>query len=225
MPSAKNKPAFRWQHAGDLLLLVVGLCFAAYALFSLWNWQVATKGVAEPPDPHQVVAVSSANPDEKPVPSDATPVYPPDQPKKILIDAIGVDGFIQKVSQDQYGKIGAPENINFAGWFVNSVRPGDAGLSIIDGHVSGRYSPALFAGLNRLQKNDVVTVQFGDDSRQRFEVVEKRELPEAETASYLLKKHTGIERQLNLVTCGGPFDKKLDQYKNRVVVVTKHIED
>lgn len=180
-------------------------------------------GAAQPPDPRQVVTVSSANPDEKPVPSGSMPVYPPDQPKKIIIDTIGVDGFIQKVGEDQHGKIGAPENINYAGWFVGSVRPGDAGLSIIDGHVSGRYSSALFAGLNRLQESDVVTVQFGDDSRQRFEVIEKRELPEAETASYLLKKHAGIERQLNLVTCGGPFDKKLDQYKNRVVAVTKHI--
>jgi LPXTG-site transpeptidase (sortase) family protein len=106
---------------------------------------------------------------------------------------------------------------------VDSAKPGDAGLSIIDGHVSSRYGSALFAKLGQLAKGDFVQVQFGDNSIRRFQVIERRELSEKKSASFLFAKKEGIERQLNIITCGGFFNTSRDQYSDRVVVVTKFI--
>lgn len=218
MRTVQNKSPFI-----DLLLLILGSLGIAYGLFFIWDWYSHTQGAAQPPA-NKVVVVSSPTPDEKPVSSDTSYEVEPDQPRRIVIPAINLNGFIQRVSEDQNKEISTPSNINYAGWFVGSVKPGDSGLSIIDGHVSGRYSTALFANLGSLKKGDVVKVEFGDDSLRQFEVVEKRELPRDETAPYLFKKHNNIDRQLNLITCGGAFDKKSNQYNNRVVIVTKRTD-
>jgi sortase (surface protein transpeptidase) len=201
--------------------LLVGLGLIIYALLHFFDWYTHTQGTAVAPNPSHVVTVSTDKPDEKPVPSGATYNVPADQPKKILIPSIGAEGFIQQVGEDQHKEISTPSNTNYAGWFVGSVKPGDKGLSIIDGHVSSRYGRALFAKVKNLQQGETVTIQFGDDSLRHFEVVERRELPKNEIMPYLLKKHDDIDSQLNLITCGGTFDKSSQQYANRVVVVTK----
>jgi hypothetical protein len=71
----------------------------------------------------------------------------------------------------------------------------------------------------------MIKLQFGDNSIQRFQVIDKRDLPVSKTAQYLFAKRTDIERQLNLVTCGGTFNKKSDKYDNRLVIVTKRIDN
>lgn len=207
----------------DFLLLVVGLCLVGYALFYLADWYSHTQGTAMPPDPKTVVTSSITKPDEKPVSKSAAYDVPADQPKRITIPSIGVDGFIQQVGESKQKEVGTPSNVNYAGWFVGSAKPGDKGLSIIDGHVSARYGSALFTKLGNLQKGDEVTVQFGDDSLRKFEVIERRELPKVQAGQFLLQKRRDIDSQLNLITCGGLFDKGSQQYNNRVVVVTKRI--
>src|SRR5690606_1027811 len=74
------------------------------------------------------------------------------EPKKIVIPSIGVDGFIQKVGVDQNAEIAVPNNIHKAGWFVDSVLPGERGLSIIDGHLSGRQNDGIFKSLAKLEE-------------------------------------------------------------------------
>ncbi len=208
----------------DLVLLIVGLLCLAYGLFFMWDWHSHSQGTAEPPS-DKVVTVSSPTPSEKPISTDIPYKVDSDQPKRILIPAINVDGFIQPVGEDQNKEISTPTNINYAGWFIGSAKPGDKGLSIIDGHVSGRYSAALFAKLGSLQKGDIVKIEFGDGSWRSFKVVEKQNLPKNEVAAYLFKKYTNIDRQLNLITCGGAFDKNSDQYNNRIIVVTEALND
>ncbi len=207
----------------DFVFLLIGLCLVGYALLYLSDWYSHTQGTAKTPDPHTVITTSNVKPDEKPVPKNALSDVPADQPKKILISSIGVDGFIQKVGESNNKEIGTPSNVNYAGWFVGSAKPGDKGLSIIVGHVSARYGSALFAKLGSLQQGDEVTVQFGDDSVRKFKVVDKEELPKAQAADFLLAQRDDIASQLNLITCEGVFDTSSHQYNNRLIIVTKRI--
>ncbi len=213
----KRKPF----HPLQLFILVVGLGLIAFSAWRFWDWYSHAYGTASPPAIDKTIIHSTDRPDERPVPRDAAYNVAPDQPKKIIIPSIATEGFIQPVGKDQFGNVGVPTNIHFAGWYVDNVKPGDRGLSIIDGHVSSLYGAALFAKLKNLRDNDEIQVQFGDNSIRRFHVVDKRELSEPQTAKFLLTKREDIDQQLNLVTCGGRFDKKSDKYLNRVVVVTK----
>lgn len=209
----------------QLLLLVVGLGLISFSALRFWEWYLHTSGSAPPPVINKTITHSTDRPDERPVPQNADYNVPADQPKKIIIPSIAAEGFIQPVGKDQHGNVGVPTNIHYAGWYVPSVKPGEPGLSIIDGHVSSLYGTALFAKLKNLRSEDEVQVQFGDNSIRRFQVVEKRELPEPQTAKFLLTKRDDITQQLNLVTCGGSFNKRSDKYNDRLVIVAKRIDN
>lgn len=87
--------------------------------------------------PAPVVTYSTETPEEK-LPVDAGYSWKgqKNDPKRIVISKIGVDSLVQNVGVDQNQQIAVPNNIHIAGWFIDSVRPGESGLSIIDGHVS-----------------------------------------------------------------------------------------
>ena len=56
-----------------------------------------------------------------------------------------------------------PNNIHTAGWFVDSVRTGENGLSIIDGRVDGRAAnEGVFANLEKLREGDELMIEMGD---------------------------------------------------------------
>lgn len=222
MTAPKKPKRLSWLF--HFILLVLGLGLIGYSAFRIWDWYAHTHGTSRPPNPHKIITVSTTTPDEKPVAQGAVYDVSADQPRQITIPSIATEGFIQPVGNDQHNQVGVPTNIHFAGWYVNSVKPGEPGLSIIDGHVSSRYGTALFIKLNSLRQNDAVQVQFGDGSLRHFQVVEKRELPEQDTARFLLTKRDDIDRQLNLVTCGGSFNRKSDQYNNRIIIVTKRVD-
>ena len=204
-------------------LFFIGLGFVIFSAVSLWDWFYHTNGTAKPPDSRKIITYSTDIPEEKTV--NNTPYsVPADQPKKIIIPSIHTGGYIQQVGLDQYNAVGVPTNIHFAGWFVKSAKPGDKGLSIVDGHVSSRYGTALFSKLGQLTMGDAVHVQFGDNSIRLFQVVERRELSEKKSEEFLFAKKDNLESQLNIITCGGFFNASQDRYNNRVIVVTKRIK-
>ena len=86
-----------------------------------------------------------------------------------------------------------------AGWYVDSVRPGESGVSLIDGHVSGRYSEALFTGLEKIKAGDLIRVQFGDKSWKEFKVVDKQLIVAKEAGVVMLKQVEDINKQLTLI--------------------------
>ena len=140
-------------------------------------------------------------------------------PKKIIMPSIGVDAFIQNMGVDQHKEVAAPSNIHLAGWFVDSVRPGQRGLSIIDGHVNGRTEKdAVFAGLAKLKPGDFFTVIRGDDAELRYKVMNSKTVVLAKVPDILYSQDPSIRSQLNLITCGGAFDRASQEYASRTVV-------
>lgn len=142
----------------------------------------------------------------------------PNDPKKIVIQKIGVDAYVQKVGVDQNKKVAVPNNVHLAAWFSESVRPGENGLSIIDGHVSGRKIEGVFKNLKNLQKGDTFIIERGNGTRLTFKVFATQTVPESQATTPLFSQNPKVLSQLNLITCGGNFDKKTQQYSDRVIV-------
>ncbi len=139
-------------------------------------------------------------------------------PRHITLPSIGAEGFIQNVGVDQNQEIAVPTNTHLAGWFVDSVRPGEKGLSIIDGHVSGRESSGIFEKLGDLQIDDVFYIEFGDNSRKEFKITAKYTVPEAEAAARIFDQDPNIANQLNLVTCAGEYNQDTRRFDERTIV-------
>jgi len=206
------------KRARILLWVSVIILTATGAIAGLYLYQLNTFNDASAP---AVVTISTTQPDEvRPNPATYEWQGGPNDPKYIDFPTINSEGFMQNVGIDQTGAIAVPTNIHIAGWFIDSVLPGERGLSIIDGHVDGLTQDGIFQQLADLNNGDEYTVTMGDDTVKTFVVESVQTLPLDETADVLYSQVSGIERQLNLITCAGSFDRTIGQYDERVVVVS-----
>jgi len=205
---------------------LVAITLTVPGLLSFYNRWYSTHHKTTIPAVSSTEKKDEENPSEVPVPVvDGKPpfTYLPTQPAIISIPQINVKGYIQQVGVNTAGAVGVPSNIHLAGWFTSSVLPGAKGLSVLDGHVSGRYSDGIFKHLASVKINSIIEIEFGNKSTQKFSVVEIKKLPESESATYLFTHRPEIAAQLNLITCGGKFNSKTQTYDDRVIIVAKLI--
>lgn len=202
------------------LLISVGLI--GYGVYGFWQKHQA---VSRPPAKVDgVVTYSTEKPDETPIKACDDFKAIANNPKKIVITSLGIDACIQRVGVDQNQAIAVPTNVHAAGWYVNSPVPGEKGVSIIDGHVQGRYSDAIFGKIKGLAVKENIKVIFGDDSERNFEVVSVDNYSVEETNTQQYVQLEDVERQLTLITCAGRYDAKSEGYDRRVVVRAKYIQ-
>lgn len=164
----------------------------------------------------EVIRHTTTTPSETPVPQSYK--TPNEQPLSISIPSVDIRGFIQKVGVDQHRAIAAPNNVHLAGWFVDSVKPGQKGLSIIDGHVNGRTQDGVFKNLSRVRSGDLVTVTEAGGKKYTYKVFKTTTLPNKKAAEALFQQDPSVASQLNLITCAGQYDGKTRTYTDRVIV-------
>ncbi len=207
------------------MLSIVGVVLLSYGVYGLLIGYTRTKNPnPELPNTNQDITFDTAEPDETTVDIESEYEVPLDQPRRIIIPSLGVNGFIQRVGQTEQNKVAVPTNIHFGGWYAASVIPGQPGLSLIDGHVSGRYQPGIFKNIHKLKDGDKFSIEYGDRSQKQFEVVSKNSYSLSEINSFFLKREPSINSQLNLITCGGRFDGATQSYDERVLVVSRLLE-
>ena len=186
-------------------------------LFAIYEYYIFRKPVET--SPNSVVTVSTDKPDESKKNADEYNWQGgPEDPKKILIEKLNVDSYVQKMGVDQNMQIAVPSNIHLAGWFVDSVQPGKNGLSIIAGHVSGPTQDGVFKQLNQLEKGDSFKVELGNGKILNYKVIDNTDVKVEDSANILFSQDPAVKSQVNLITCGGEFDRSQDQYKNRIII-------
>lgn len=195
--------------AGVVVLVLVGA--AAY---------VVSKDDAAPESASApVVTRSTDQPDES---LDNAKKYKwqgaPDEPKRIVIKSLGVDALVQQSGVDQNKNMAVPNNIHLAGWFVDSSKPGQKGLSIVAGHVSGPTTDGVFKRLGELKNGDTFSVELGNGDVKNYKVIQTKTVKESEAAGVLYSQNPKTASQVNLITCTGNFDSAKNQFEDRVIV-------
>lgn len=142
----------------------------------------------------------------------------PDEPKYISLPTIDTEGFVENVGLTKNQEIQVPSNIHTVGWFNQSAKPGQPGVSVIDGHVDGTTKPGIFRRLSELKHGDQFTVRLGDESVRTYRVLNVETVDTAAALSVLFSQEPGVASQLNLITCTGTFNKQSKTYDKRVVV-------
>jgi sortase (surface protein transpeptidase) len=108
-----------------------------------------------------------------------------------------------------------------AGWFDRSPTPGENGAAVIVGHVdSARDGAAVFYRLRFLQVGDMIDVGRADGSTIRFAVTGMGVYPKSAFPSTLVYGNRGYPA-LQLITCGGSFDRARGSYRSNLVVFTR----
>jgi hypothetical protein len=208
-----------------LTLAVIGalviLVFAA--VFFIWKARQSPLPATDNQEVSDVINISTDNPSEIPPGPDFVWKGQPDDPKYIRLPSVGVEGYLQKVGVDQHSEIAVPNNVFFAGWFVNTSRPGDPGLSIIDGHLNGTSIGGIFRKLVDIAPGAEFEVEMGDSSIKKFRVMQVLTVDNEKAAGVLFSQEATVKSQLNLITCGGNYDKTAHHYTQRVIVTAEYL--
>jgi sortase (surface protein transpeptidase) len=104
-----------------------------------------------------------------------------------------------------------------AGWYSLGPTPGEAGSSVILGHVDGHNEPGIFFRLRDLRPGNPVLVAREDGVTARFVVYRTEQVPKDDFPTE--KVYAATNRpELRLITCGGSFDWLSGNYRDNVIV-------
>jgi LPXTG-site transpeptidase (sortase) family protein len=139
-------------------------------------------------------------------------------PVKLTIPAIGVNTSLIQLGLEANGSLQVPSSaqVDEAGWYTESPRPGAVGGSVIAGHVDSYQGPAVFYWLRDLKSGDKVYVTRADGTIAEFSVTQVQEYPKAAFPTSIVY---GAEpdAELRLITCGGTFDSTTGHYLSNII--------
>lgn len=162
-----------------------------------------------------------AAPSAEPAPSGAAPATVA-RPVGLRIRSIDLTARVVQLGLNPDRTVEVPSNPAETGWYRPGPAPGDAGSSVILGHVDSVEGPAVFHRLDELRAGDRVAVDAADGSTVVFRVVRLATYPNDRFPAKQVYAAPGGGRRLNLVTCSGRFDPE-DGYQANLVVYTRQV--
>ncbi|MEU9918184.1 class F sortase [Streptomyces sp. NPDC051001] len=144
---------------------------------------------------------------------------PRSRPVRLLIPKISVDAPFTELAIGRTGQLEPPpaDDTNLVGWHAKGASPGEAGTSIIAGHVDTATSAAVFADLGELEKGDVFHVRRADGRKASF-VVDSVETFDKENFPSRRVYADTAQAQVRLITCAGDYDRTVRDYTDNLVV-------
>ena len=216
-PPAHRRPdSRRWWVASIMLLLVAAACLAV----GLRGHRDALPGPAQPPAP-------GSSPQHS-LPATTRPAGPAKQaelsvarsvPVSLRIPAIGVAVSLSTLGLNPDGTAQVPTDFAQPGWYRLGPSPGQVGSAVILGHVDSYQGPAVFFQLRSLHAGDAVEVTLADGVDAHFAVTTVAMYPKAQFPSQQVYASQGYAA-LQLVTCGGQFDRASGHYLSNIVAYT-----
>ena len=140
-------------------------------------------------------------------------------PVSLRIPALGVSVSLSQLGLNADQSPQVPVKYQEPGWFKLGPAPGMMGSAVILGHVDDQKGPAVFFKLGSLRAGDKVDVSLANGSVAHFAVNAVETFLKAQFPSQKVYGSHGY-RGLQLVTCGGDFDKATGHYLSNVVAFT-----
>ncbi|GAP80484.1 MULTISPECIES: class F sortase [Brachybacterium] len=181
-----------------------------------------TDGLDAGTDPATVPGPGASEPSAQPTSqapdASGSAALPASEPTSLRIDSIGVDQRVFPIGLGQDGALLAPrgEQADLAAWFEGSPTPGEAGPSVIEGHVTWGGDPSVFFELGALAPGDRVEVDREDGTTATFEVYDSARYPKDEFPTVAVYGRTDGP-ELRLITCAGDLDEDGHHLDNTVV--------
>lgn len=147
-------------------------------------------------------------------------------PVSIRIPKLGVSAPVSQLGLRPDGRIEEPplSRPNLAGWYKEGPSPGEAGPSVILGHVDAHRRPAVFHRLTELYPGDLVEVTRRDGTVAKFAVVQMARVAKSRFPGELIYAEDINYPALRLVSCGGPFDERTGHYTENIIAFTRLVK-
>lgn len=143
-----------------------------------------------------------------------------DAPDRVCVPGIGVDASVMELGLNPDRTVQVPplSRVGDAGWYRYSALPGDAGPTVILGHVdSAQYGEGVFYRLGQLQRGDSVVVSRGDGMVATYRIDKVDQVAKNRFPTAAVYGRTS-NAQIRLVTCGGRFDASNGNYLDNIIV-------
>lgn len=143
---------------------------------------------------------------------------------RLVIPSIDVDAHLTVLGLDASGVLETPDNGWDVGWYDFSTLPGQAGSSIMTGHVDYYdVGAAVFWRLRELRPGDEVQVHLPDGGGVVGYVVAQVDSYDAGTAPVDAIMGPTDDDVLTLITCDGWFDPTIREYDRRLVIRAERV--
>ncbi|MET1133141.1 MAG: class F sortase [Aeromicrobium sp.] len=139
-------------------------------------------------------------------------------PEHLTIASIGVSTELVGLGLRSDRTVEVPRDAAQAGWFEEGPVPGQLGSSVILGHVDSTEGPAVFHELSDLRPGEAIEVRRADGTVAEFEVDRVATYENEDFPAQAVYAGSPGEPALNLVTCGGEYDKDRGGWQSNVVV-------
>ena len=214
-PKHKRPPASRrwWVAVG--LLLVGASCLAA----GLRSHQHALPGPATPAPTSRSLRGLPATAQPATLAKQAERAVARSLPVYLRIPAIGVAVSLSTLGLNPDRTVQVPTDFAQPGWFRLGPSPGQIGSAVILGHVDSYQGPAVFFKLRSLHAGDSVEVTLVDGVIAHFVVTTVATYTKAQFPAHHVYASHGYAA-LQLVTCGGRFDRASGHYLSNIVAYT-----
>jgi sortase (surface protein transpeptidase) len=140
-------------------------------------------------------------------------------PVSMRIPAIGVSSSLSSLGLNADKTVQVPTKFAEPGWYKLGPTPGQKGSAVILGHVDDKKGPAVFFKLRSLKAGDKVDVSLANGAIAHFAVKSVATYSKAQFPAAKVYASQGYAA-LQLVTCGGKFDKATGHYESNVVAYT-----
>ena len=140
-------------------------------------------------------------------------------PVHLTVPNLGVSVPLTSLGLNKDGTVSVPTDFAVPGWYKYGPTPGQRGSAVILGHVDSYKGPAVFFYLSRLRPGDPVVVYLRDHAVVHFKVIGVREYSKSnfpDKIVYGMRPYSALQ----LVTCGGVFDRATGHYESNIVVYT-----
>ena len=139
-------------------------------------------------------------------------------PVSVEISRIGVRSALVDLRKNPDGTVQVPTDFGRAGWYVGSAHPGDAGPTVLIGHVDSKRGPGVFFHVSDLHRGDLIIVTRADRTKAFYVVGSVQRFAKRNFPTSLVYRGDG-RPSLRLVTCGGQFDRRTGHYLDNTVVL------
>jgi LPXTG-site transpeptidase (sortase) family protein len=143
-------------------------------------------------------------------------------PVGLTIPAIKVASSVTRLGLNKDKTVEVPHDPDDAGWYSKGPIPGQDGSSVILGHVDSKTGPAVFYRLKNLDPGDQIAVKLSDNTVARYRVARVAQYANRDFPAVKVYAGSPDRPALNLVTCGGEYDRDAGGYQSNVVVYARY---
>ncbi len=182
--------------------------------FFIWKGVLAFPSASAPLSP-----LTSPSPEVVLIPSPSPEIS--ELPKRLVIPKLNVEAEVESVGMDNKGRMDVPIGVTNVAWYNLGFKPGQTGNAVFAGHFDKPDGkPSVFNKLDTLKVGDLIEVDGQLGTKQQFKVTEVRVV---DLDKFPLEEvfGQGDKKMVNLITCGGEWNKEKKEYSERTIVFSE----